>query len=320
MGVHMWETHKSRATCRFRSLKKETYHLKSNLRILVCDPIDEEGLQKLRKAGFIVNVKPTIAPDELRRIVSGYNIFIVRSRTKVEKAILYAGTRLKAVGRAGAGLDNIDVDAAQERGIRILNTPETLGEAAAELTVGLMLSLARNIPRADLTMKEEKWIKKELIGWELRGRTLGIIGLGNVGERVARFAKAFGMKILLTKRTPPESALLKELGAEFVLLEDLLRRSDVVTIHIPYTLEIHHMIGEKEFLIIKKGAYIINTSRGAIIDEKALLNALQLGRLGGAALDVFEAEPPIDWTLMRLPNVVCTPHIGAQTEEAQETE
>ncbi len=179
------------------------------------------------------------------------------------------------------------------------------------------MSLARNIPLADRSMKERKWTKKNLIGWELRGKTLGTIGLGNIGEKVARLAKAFGMKILITKRTPPAPALLKELEAEFVPLQELVQRSDIVTIHVPHTPQTHHMIGEKEIQLMKEGAFLINTSRGAIVDEKALLKALKSGKLGGAALDVYEVEPPSDWTMMQLPNVVCTPHIGAQTEEAQ---
>jgi len=291
--------------------------LKTGFKVLVCDPIDDEGLQKLKAAGFTVDVKPTIIPDELKKSVAKYDVLIVRSRTRVNREVLEAGTRLKVVGRAGAGLDNIDVESAKEKRLTILNTPEAPAEAATELTLGLILSLARNIPRADRAMKEGEWIKKELIGWELRGKTLGTIGLGNIGERVARLARTFGMKILITKRTPPDAKLLKELDAEFVLLRELLTRCDVVTVHVPYTSETHHMIGDKELSLMKKGAYLINTSRGAIVDEKALLRALQLGKLGGAALDVYEAEPPTNWTLMRLPNVVCTPHIGAQTEEAQ---
>jgi len=182
-----------------------------------------------------------------------------------------------------------------------------------------MLALARSIPSADRSMKEGTWIKKNLTGWELKGKTLGTIGLGNVGERVAKLAKAFGMRILVTKRTPPDPALLKELEAEFVSLQELLKRSDVVTIHVPFTPQTRRMIGEKELQLMKKGSYLVNTSRGAVVDEKALLKALQSQRLGGAALDVYEVEPPTNWTLMQLPNVVCTPHIGAQTEEAQKT-
>jgi len=289
------------------------------MKILVCDPIDEEGINKLQKAGFTVDVKPTITLDELKKTVLNYDVLIVRSRTKVTKQILEAGIRLKLVGRAGVGLDNVDLDTAEKKGVRVFNTPEAPAEAAAELTVGLMLALARSIPSADRAMKEGRWIKKDLMGWELKGKTLGTIGLGNVGERVAKLAKAFGMKILITKRTPPDPALLKELEAEFVSLHELLKRSDVVTIHVPFTPQTRYMIGEKELQLMKKGAYLINTARGAVVDEKALLKALQSQRLRGAALDVYEVEPPTNWTLMRLPNVVCTPHIGAQTEEAQKS-
>jgi len=293
--------------------------LKNHARVLVCDPIDPEGVKRLEKAGFIVDEKPTISSDELKKIVSNYDVLMVRSRTKVTKEIIAAGTRLRLVCRAGVGLDNIDLKAAEERGIKVFNTPEAPAEAVAELSVGLILSLARSISQADLAMKEGKWIKSKLTGWELKGKTLGTIGLGNIGERVAKLAKAFGMNILITKRTPPDPALLKALEAEFVPLSELLRRSDVVTIHIPYTAETHHMIGEKELQLMKEGAYLVNTSRGPIVDESALLKTLQSGRLRGAALDVYEFEPPKDWTLMRLPNVVCTPHIGAETEEAQRT-
>jgi len=293
--------------------------MKTDIRVLVCDPVDVEGIQKLVKAGFKVDVKPTISHQELKKVVPNYDVLIVRSRTIINKEIIDAGKRLRAICRAGVGLDNIDVGTAQKRGVTILNTPEAAASAVAELTIGLILFIARNIALADRAMKEGRWTKKDLIGWELRGKTLGTIGLGNVGERVARLAKAFGMRILIHKRTMPPPALLKELGGGFVSLNDLLSRSDIVTVHIPYTPQTHHMIGEKELLTMKKGAHLINTSRGAIVDENALLKALQLGRLGGAALDVYEVEPPTDWTLMQLPNVVCTPHIGAQTKEAQKT-
>lgn len=292
---------------------------KSSLKILVCDPINKEGIDRLNRAGFTIDNKPTISADELRNIVLDYDVLIVRSRTKVEREILNLGTRLKAIGRAGVGLDNIDVETARKKGVKILNTPEAAAEAVAELTVGLLLCLARGIPRADSAMKEKKWTKIELEGWELRGRILGTIGLGNVGERVARLGKAFGMKILVNKRTPPSPELLKELDAEFVPLPSLLAQSDVVTVHVPYSAETHHMIGEKELSLMKSVACLINTSRGSIVDEEALLRALRSGRLTGAALDVFEVEPPTNWMLAQLPNVVCTPHIGAQTAEAQRT-
>jgi len=291
--------------------------LKQGIRVLVCDPIHEDGVAMLKQAGFKVDVNPTISVQELKEAISNYDALVVRSRTKVTKEIIEAGRHLKAVGRAGAGLDNIDVEAAEKEGIMVLNTPEAPAQAVAELTIGLMLSLARSIPFADHTMKEGKWIKKELEGWQLKDKTLGVIGLGNVGEKVAKIAKALGMRILITKRTPPPPELLKELEAEFIPLKELLQRSDIVTIHVPLTPQTHHMISAKEIQTMKDGAYLINTSRGAIVDEKALSDALQSGKLGGAALDVYEIEPPTDFSLIRLPNVVATPHIGAQTIESQ---
>jgi D-3-phosphoglycerate dehydrogenase len=290
--------------------------LKPKGRVLVCDPIHEDGIELLRQAGFEIDVNLTISSKQLKKIVSNYDALIVRSRTKVTKEIIEAGSQLRAIGRAGTGLDTIDVEAAEKKGIMVFNVPEASANAAAELTIGLIISLARSIPYADRSMKEGKWIKKELMGWELRDKTLGIIGLGNVGERVARIAKASGMKILVTKRTPPAPELLRELEAKFVSLKELLHRSDVVTIHVPLTPQTKHMIGAQEIQLMKKGAFLINTARGEIVDEKALLDALKSGKLGGAALDVYEIEPPKELSLIRLPNVVCTPHIGAQTERA----
>ncbi len=293
--------------------------MKPSPKILVCDPISNEGIEKLQEAGFTVDVKPHIQPDELQKTVKNYNALIIRGKTRITKEIIEAGTNLKAIGRAGVGLDNIDIEAAQNKELKILNTPEAPAEAAAELTFGLILSLARNIAQSDCAMKEREWIKNELMGWELKDKTIGIIGLGNIGQRVARLAKAFGMHILIHKRSPPAPNLMKELEAKSVTFHELLAHSDVVTIHIPYTPQTHHMIDEKELATMRKGAYLINMSRGAIVDEQALLKTLQTGRLGGAALDVYEVEPPTDWTLIQLPNVVCTPHIGAQTREAQRT-
>jgi D-3-phosphoglycerate dehydrogenase len=291
--------------------------LTSNFRILVCDDIDNEGVQKLRKAGFTVDIKHQINHEELTACVGNYDALIVRGRTKVTKEVIEAGLKLRVIGRAGVGLDNIDTEAAQQRGLTILNTPEATAQAAAELTLGLILSILRNIAQADCAMKDKKWTKNELIGRELKGKTLGVIGLGNIGERVARLGRAFGMRILVHKRTFPDPALMKELEAEFVPLHNLLANSDVVTIHVPYTPQTHHMIGERELSLMRNGAYLVNTSRGAIVEQEALLKALKSGKLGGAALDVYETEPPVDWTLMRLPSIVCTPHIGAQTAEAQ---
>ena len=214
-------------------------------------------------------------------------------------------------------VDNIDLEAAKKHGVTVLNTPEAPSGSVAELTIGLMLALARGISLADRSMKEGKWTKKELEGTLLNGKTLGLIGLGNIGTKVAKVAKAFGMKILVTKRTPPGRELLETLDAEYVPLEELLRRSDVVSVHVPLTEQTSNMIGAEELSLMRKGAILINTSRGCIVDEDALLEALKSGKLGGAGLDVYRVEPPLNLELVRLPNVVCTPHIGAQTEEAQ---
>jgi len=291
--------------------------LQSGVRVLVCDPIHREGIEKLEEAGFEVDVIPTISYEQLKEVVSEYDALIVRSRTKVTGEIMEAGKRLKTVGRTGVGLDNIDTKAAEKKGIVVLNTPEAPADAVAELTIGLILSLARNIPLADRTMKEGTWIKKKLRGWQLNGKTLGTIGLGSIGLKVARFARAFGMKILITKRTPPAPEVMRELDGEFISLKEMLQRSDVVTIHVPLTPQTHRMIGEAQIKLMKKGAYLVNTSRGAVVDEKALLEALKSGKLAGAALDVYEEEPPKNLELIRMPNVVCTTHIGAQTVEAQ---
>jgi len=293
--------------------------MKPKAKVLVCDPIHKEGIEKLREASLEVDVNPTISYEQLKKVIQNYDALIVRGRTKITKEIIEAGRQLRVIGRAGVGLDNIDVETAERKGIAVLNTQEAAANAAAELTIGLIISLARSIPFADRSMKEGKWIKSELMGWELKEKTLGTIGLGNVGGIVARIAKAFGMKILITKRTPPAPELLKELEAEFVPLKELLQRSDVITIHVPLTPQTRHMIGVQEMQLMKKGAFLINTARGAIVDEKALLGALKSGRLCGAALDVYEVEPPKDLSLIRLPNVVCTAHIGAQTESAQRT-
>ena len=289
-------------------------------KVLICDAIDSEGIDQLRQAGIKVDIDSTISHAQLKKVVSNYDALVVRSRTKVTKGIIEAGTRLKAIGRAGVGLDNIDVNTAKKRGIIVLNTPEAPAYAVAELTIGLMLSLTRNIPLADKTMKEGKWIKKELIGWQLRGKTLGLIGLGNIGENVARIAKGFGMNILIMKRTPPAMKLQKELESEYVSpnnMSTFLQKSDVITIHIPLTEQTVNMIGKREIALMKEGAILINTSRGGIVEETALLEALQSRKLRGAALDVYEVEPPIDLALVRLTNVVCTPHVGGQTTEGR---
>jgi len=287
------------------------------IKILVCDPIDPEGIEKLKKAGFNVDIAPSITKQDLEKRVQEYDVLIVRSRTKVTRKVIECGKRLRLIARAGVGLDNIDLKAAEERRITVINTPEASADSVAELTIGLMIVLARQIILADSLMKQGKWSKRELKGRLLKGKKLGLIGLGNIGLRVARIAKTMGMKILVTKRTPPSSELLESLEADFLTLDELLRQSDIISIHVPLSEETKHMIGAEEINKMKDGVLLINTSRGGIVDEKALLDALRSGKICAAALDVYEVEPPQNFELIKMPNVVCTPHIGAQTFEAQ---
>jgi D-3-phosphoglycerate dehydrogenase len=287
-------------------------------KILICDSIHEDGTKKLRDADFIVDEKPTITKEELAKTIGQYDAIVVRSRTKVTAEILRATNNLKVAARAGVGVDNIDVKEAEARGVKVINTPEAPSVAVAELTMGFLLSMARAIPMADRKMKNGEWIKSTLTGRELKGKTLGIVGFGRIGYQVAKRAKAFEMRILAYD-VAIEKLMdsVKETGAEAAPLQDLLKRSDFITLHVPLLPETMHMIGEKEISSMKNGAYLINTSRGGIIDEEALKKALKAGKLAGAALDVFEEEPPKDMSLSGLDNIVCTPHIGAQTEEAQ---
>jgi D-3-phosphoglycerate dehydrogenase len=295
----------------------EERNLQSKGKILVCDLIHNKGIARLEQAGFTVDVNPTITSEKLRDRVVKYDALIVRSRTQVTKDIITAGKRLRVIGRAGMGVDNIDSVTAKERGIVVLNVQDAASNAVAELTIGLIIALARRIPYANQSLKEGKWIKKQLMGWELKDKTLGIVGLGNVGRRVARIAKTLGMKILCTKRTPPDPQLLRELEAEFVSLKELLRQSDVVTIHVPLTIDTHLLLRTEEIQLMKNGAFLINTARGEVIDEHALLDALKSGKLGGAALDVYHREPPVNLSLSKIANLIVTPHIGGQTDRAQ---
>jgi len=287
------------------------------IKVLVSDPINIEGIDILKHRGLEVDAYPSISKEELKKIIPRYDALIVRGRTKVTREIIESGKRLKVIGRAGAGLDNIDSEASKERMITLLNTPEASADSVAELTIGMMLTLLRKITLADRSMKDGKWLKNELEGSLLKGRTLGLVGLGNIGARVAKIAKVFNVRILITKRTPPSSEMLEMLEAKFLTLQEMLEQSDIVSVHVPLNKQTYRMIGSSELSLMKKGAFLINTSRGAIVDEEALLEGLTTGKLAGAALDVYEYEPPANLKLIQLPNVVCTPHIGAQTEEAQ---
>jgi D-3-phosphoglycerate dehydrogenase len=286
------------------------------MKILVSDAIAEEGIAKLREAGFEVEVKTGLKPEELIKAIPEYDGLIVRSATKVTREVIQAGKNLKAIGRAGIGLDNIDTEAAKERGIKVLNTPGATTISVAELTMGHMLALARHIPQATASLKAGKWEKKQFMGTELYGKTLGIIGVGRIGREVAKRASAFGMDIVAYDPYVRE-ADVRDLGLKLLPLEDLLQYSDYITIHVPLTPETRHMLGKREFELMKPGVRIINCARGGVIDEQALYEALVSGKVAGAALDVFEEEPPKDNPLLKLDNVIGTPHLGASAEEGQ---
>jgi D-3-phosphoglycerate dehydrogenase len=292
-------------------------------KILVTDPISEAAVQALVREGFNVTTKE-LNPDELLKAIKDYDALIVRSRTKVTKEVVYAGVRLRVIARAGVGLDNIDVNAAKTKNIIVMNTPEAPSVSVAELVFGLMLSIARSISVADAALKNGKWLKQSLTGFELRNKTLGIVGFGRIGREVAKRAISFEMKVLAFDTLPQSLADAKKLGVEAIgsnraAFERLMKNSDFITIHVPSLPETHHMFGEKEFSLMKRNVVLINAARGGIIDESAMLKALKDGRIRGIGLDVFEEEPPKNTDLIKSPNVVCTPHIGAQTVEAQES-
>lgn len=290
------------------------------VRILICDPICEEALSLLKSKGYELIFAHSPPPEELKKMISDVDVIIVRSATKVTKEVIDRAKRLKIIARAGAGLDNIDVKYAISKGIKILRSPGALSIAVAELTIGLMIALLRKFHIADARLKEGKWLKHEFLGSELYGKTLGIIGLGNIGSEVALRAKAFGMRVIGYKRHNVEQ-VAKKLGIEPAFsLEDILKESDIITLHVPLTSETYHMISEREFNLMKDGVYVVNTSRGAVIDGRALLKALENGKVAGAALDVHEHEPPREeweWRLIKHPRVIATPHIGSMTKEAQ---
>jgi len=287
-------------------------------KILVSDPLSEEGLNVLKEIKeFQVDCKADLKPDELKEIIKDYDALIVRSATKVTKDIIGAANNLKAIGRAGVGLDNVDLEAATQKGIIVMNTPAGNTISTAEHTFSMILALSRNIAQANASTKKGEWKRSKFMGVELYGKTLGIAGFGRIGSEVAKRALTFGMKVLAFDPFLSKD-VAEGLGVEVVELKDLLERADYITVHTPLTEETRHMISTKEFAIMKKGVRIINCARGGIIDEVALAGAIKEGKVSGAAIDVFEKEPvPVDSELLKLDNVVTTPHLGASTEEAQ---
>jgi len=289
----------------------------SNLkqRVLVADKVHQAGIDMLQER-FEVDVKTGLAEDELIQIIGGYHALIVRSATKVTARVIEKAYNLKVIARAGAGLDNIDIAAARAQGIEVVNSPNANTQAVAEHTMGLILALARRLPEADSSLKKGQWNKAALMGTGLHGKTLGIVGFGRIGREVAHRALAFGMNIVVNQRRLTPELTLEE-GVEAVDLFDLLKVSDFVTLHVPLKPETEGLIRKGQLALMKAEAYLINTARGGIVDETALLEALNEGRLAGAALDVFTQEPAIDSELVQHPRVIATPHIAASTGDAQ---
>jgi D-3-phosphoglycerate dehydrogenase len=285
--------------------------------VLICDAVDPILNKILIDNGLKVSYEPEITPEQILEKISSFNIIIVRSRTTITKEMINKADNCKIIARVGVGLDNVDQETAKIKNIRVINAVEGAMNAVAELVLGLMLSLARQTARADRAIRNEQWLKKELMGTELRGKYLGIVGLGNIGKRLGRLARALNMNIIGYDVIPIDEEFAKEVGLMKADLNTLLQSSDYVSIHVPLLDSTYHLLDAEKMATMKKTAKIINTSRGGVIDEDALYNALKNGTLGGAALDVFEKEPAIRHKLAELDNVILTPHIGAQTKEAQ---
>src|SRR6266540_3737140 len=286
-----------------------------DFKILISDGLDESG-QAILRASATVDDRSGISADDLLKLIPDYSALIVRGRTKVIASVFKAGSNLKVVGRAGVGVDNIDLEAAKAHGVTVVNAPMSTTHAVAELTFGLLLALSREIPRADAALKQGQWLKKELEGVELQGKTLGVIGFGRIGMEVGKRAAAFGMNVVTYDPNVSEHELTDG-NVEPVSIQDLFAWSDFISLHLPLNVQTRDLIGPLAFSQMKDGVRIVCAARGGIIDESALLNALNSGKVAAAALDVFEKEPPGLTELVSHPRVIATPHIGAQTVEAQ---
>jgi D-3-phosphoglycerate dehydrogenase / 2-oxoglutarate reductase len=286
-------------------------------KVLITDGLDENGKTLLKKSVEVTD-QPGISADDLFKVVGEYDALIVRGRTKVNATIFEAGKKLKVVGRAGVGVDNIDLAAAKAKGVTVVNSPLATTTAVAELTMGLMLGIVREIARADASMKAGKWLKKEFEGAELSGKTLGVLGFGRIGAAVAKRAAAFDMKVLGFDPLIPADEIKKR-GGEPVSFDEALKNSDMITMHLPLTADTKGMLNAAAFAKMKQGVYIICAARGGVIDETALLDGLNSGKVAGAALDVLTAEPPSPELagLVGHAKLIITPHVGAQTVEAQ---
>ncbi len=288
------------------------------MKILISDPLSQIGIERLQQTpNFEVDINTGLSQEELHKIIGKYDALIIRSATNVTREIIEEAHNLKVIGRAGIGLDNVDIPAASQQGIVVMNTPDGNTITAAEHTIAMILSLTRNIPQGTASLKEEKWEKKKLKGRELFNKTLGIIGAGHIGRIVADRAKGLKMKVIVhDPYITPKS--IKKLDLEPVSFEELLKRSDYITVHTPKTDDTANLINKSSISKMKKGAMIINCARGGIVNEDDIYDALKDGHLGGVALDVFATEPPGKIKAMEFPNFICTPHLGASTKEAQD--
>lgn len=291
-------------------------------KLLITDGLASEGLKQLEQSGlYEVTLHKSIEKDELKKIISAYEVVIIRSATKMTKDLIDAATNLKVIMRAGAGVDNVDVKAATEKKVLVFNCPGVNNQAVAELTLGFLFGLVREIPRATGGMKKNLWEKKELVGFEVQGRTVGVLGMGAIGAIVARSCHALGMKVVAfdprhaeLAKDPANAHVSKWCGS----VDEVFQSSDVVSLHMPLIPDTKNSIGKKQFSLLKKGSYFINCARGGIANEADLLAALNDGTIAGAALDVFDVEPvPADHPLVMHPKVICSPHIGAATKESQ---
>jgi D-3-phosphoglycerate dehydrogenase len=296
------------------------------MKVLISDNLAPVGAQILMDTGLEVDIKTGLAPEELKNIIPEYEGLVIRSATKVTAEIIEAATNLKVVGRAGIGLDNVDIAAASKNGVVVMNAPDGNATTAAEHAIAMMVSLARNIPQATASMKEGKWEKKKFMGRELTGKTLGIVGIGRIGSIVADRAQGLEMKVIAYDPHMPED-LVKKLGVELTSLDEVCKKSDFISVHVPMTKDTRHLISTEQFKNMKKDAMFIDCARGGVVDEEALYEALTTGEIAGAALDVFAVEPTtrqncpllgLDNFICTLDNFICTPHLGASTSEAQE--
>ncbi len=282
------------------------------MKVLICDKTEKEFIDQMRAAGLTVDVRDDITPEELPNVLPAYEGMVVRSRTKVRQPLIDVCPNLKVIVRGGVGLDTIDHEYAKSKGISVMNTPLASSASVAELAIGYMFALARSMYKATTSMKAEKWDKKSFEGDEIGGKTLGLIGVGNIGKETARRALALGMVVVAYDPFVTESN-----GIKMVTLDELLAQADYISLHLPKTKDSADMIGAAQFAKMKNGVRIVNCARGGIINEDALYDALTSGKVAGAALDVFASEPPTNWKLLKLDNVIGSPHIGAATKEAQ---